>query len=205
VTTKLATFISMIFHPLLLTSFLFLILSYFAPYITTPVSGAIASFLLIVFVITFLIPLLSISLLKISKSITNFQLEDRKERVLPFSFISIFYMIISGMFVFKLGLSPVFNQIFITITIIVMTITIITLYWKISAHSAGVAGLMGFLLAFHIKSPLGNLLWPIFFTVLVVGMVMSARLYLNVHRPGEVQVGALLGFCFSFFSTIFFG
>ncbi len=202
---KSATFISIVFHPLLLTSLLFLILSYFAPYITTPVRGAITSFLLIVFVITFLIPLLSISLLRISKSITDFQLEDRRERILPFAFITVFYMIITGMFVFKLDISPVFNQIFVTITIIVLTITLITLYWKVSAHSAGVSGMMGFLLAFHIKSPLGNLMWPIFFTVLVVGLVMSARLYLNVHRPREVHVGALIGFCFSFFSTIFFG
>jgi membrane-associated phospholipid phosphatase len=49
----------------------------------------------------------------------------------------------------------------------------------------------------------GSLLWPTLIVLIVAGLVMSARLYLNAHTPREVLYGALAGFSIGFFGMIF--
>jgi len=101
-------------------------------------------------------------------------------------------------------MSPTVGLILGTITFIIILITVITLFVKISAHSAGVGGLFGFLLVFHLNTPQNGMIWILVLTVLLSGTVMSARLYLNVHKPKEVYLGVLLGFVISFLSIVFF-
>ena len=87
---------------------------------------------------------------------------------------------------------------------LVLISTIITVFWKISIHSMGMCGVLGFLLALNLKSPESLPVWSVLIWMLCTGMTMSSRLYLNVHKPVEIYWGAILGFLFCFFAIYVF-
>ncbi len=69
----------------------------------------------------------------------------------------------------------------------------ITLFYKVSIHSAAIWGIVGILLPLN-KVADGLLLIPTIILIVAAGLVMSSRLMLNAHTPREVLVGSLLGF-----------
>ena len=201
---KLANLISIVFHPIFIPTLIFATIFGFAPILARPLSNEALLYILVaIFITTFVIPLCSIGVLRFSDYISSLAMKNRKERVVPFLFVSIFYGITTYMFYAKMQLNQVLVLIMLSITIISFLTAIITFFWKISAHSAAIAGLMGFLIAIMIKYSIGSLLIPVVLSVLVVGVVMSSRLYLNSHKPSEILAGGLLGFAFSF-GTVFF-
>lgn len=201
---KLANLISIVFHPIFIPTLIFATIFGFAPILARPLSDEALIYILVaIFITTFVIPLCSIGVLKFSDYISSLTMKDRKERVIPFLFVSIFYGITTYMFYAKMQLNQVLVLIMLSITIISFVIAIITVFWKISAHSAAIAGMMGFLIAIMIKYSLSSLLIPVILSVLIVGIVMSSRLYLNFHKPSEILAGGILGFVFSF-GIVFF-
>lgn len=162
-----------------------------------------AAFLISIFVFTFLVPLVSIFAFGLA-SIKGYQMEERRQRVLPFSFVSIFYSIVSYFFILKLDLDPSLAVVFIAITLSIIISTVITWFWKISVHSVGVCGAAGLLLAFAYKYPEGRLLAPVVIAVLCCGLAMSARLSLNSHNASQVYGGCALGFIVCFLSVVWF-
>src|SRR5699024_10414806 len=124
--------------------------------------------------------------LRFSSYLPSMTMAQRKERVVPFSFISIFYGITTYMFYAKMQLNLVLIMIMLGITLISFLVALLTMFWKISAHSAALAGSAGFFLAVMVRFSLSDLLWPLVVSIIIAGAVMSARLYLNAHRPKEI-------------------
>jgi membrane-associated phospholipid phosphatase len=71
-------------------------------------------------------------------------------------------------------------------------VTIINFWWKISIHSAGMGALTVLVLVLSVKMQT-PLTWFMIVMILSTGLVMSSRLWLNSHSPGEVWSGFLLG------------
>jgi membrane-associated phospholipid phosphatase len=90
-----------------------------------------------------------------------------------------------------------------SITFSIAIVTLITVFWKISAHSVGICGVIGFMFGFYQKYADPLLFYPILAIILLAGILMSARLYLNAHTPAQVFAGGLLGLTISF-TTIYF-
>ena len=195
-------FISLVLHPLLMPTYTFTLVYFILPEVIRPLTIVILPFL---FVTTFIIPVLSISMLKFSGSITNLKLNNRAERPLPFAFVSIFYAITSYMFVFKIHVNNTVAAMLISSTILIVILTLISTKFKISIHSAGVGGVIGFLVCFGIYFPSSLIVYTIMITVIIAGLTMTSRLYLQAHRPYEILAGASLGFVFSFLGIFFFG
>jgi membrane-associated phospholipid phosphatase len=80
----------------------------------------------------------------------------------------------------------------------------ITLFWKVSVHSAAAGGVAGALAALLMKVPENELFYPMIATIVVAGAVMSSRLRLNVHSPGQVYTGVLIGFAVCFAALYWF-
>lgn len=159
----------------------------------------------LVFVTTFLIPALTVIMFKLTKVIKDLHMKDRKDRLMPFLFISIFYLIVSFMIEGQQWMTPLLNVSFLAITVVVLLTNGITFFWKISAHAAGVFGWLGFVLALQKVFPTTNsLLLPLLVCLALCGFVSWARLYLNAHTPREVLGGALLGFVVSYGSILLF-
>ena len=204
-TRRFAEVISIVFHPLLLSTLLLAILFFFSPNSLRPITADnFLPFLGVVFALTFIIPALSIGMLKLTSTISSLKLEDRKERIMPFTFISLYYGLTVYMFGFRLGLGQTMVILFGTVTAAVVLTTIITLFYKISVHSVGIWGVVGSMIAIQIRYPDSLLFWPIIITLLVAGLVNTSRLYLRVHSPSQVNYGSLLGFTVCFISVYLF-
>jgi membrane-associated phospholipid phosphatase len=169
-----------------------------------PYESGVRQIITVIFLVTFVIPAISISFLRVTKSISSLKLENRKERLIPFFFITIFYGVASWMFLSKLNFTGSINIILITITALILLLTLITLFWKISAHATGVGGVLGFLSAIYLQDPNKESLVSISAAVIMSGLVLSSRLYLNAHNPRQVYAGLFLGFIFSFASILLF-
>lgn len=182
----------------------FTVLFFYSPVsLSMPGAEMKAAFLTSVFVFTFLVPLVSVFTFGLA-SLKGYNLHERRHRIVPFTFVSIFYSIVSYFFILKLDLDPSLSVIFIAVTVSIIISTAITWFWKISLHSVGICGTAGFLLGFAYKYPESRLLFPLVIAVLCCGLVMSARLSLNSHRVEEVFGGCLLGFLVCFLSVMFF-
>lgn len=207
---NLAIAISVVMHPLLMPTLLFALLFYYAPIITKPISYEAAGYILIaIFITTFVLPMVSITALRLSSVLTAdkfsaLSMPERKDRILPFFFTSMFYAITTYMFFSKFRVNQVLVVILAAITVIILLISLITLFQKVSAHGASAGGLIGFLIGLGIKYPQGQLLWPLLLMLLLGGMVMSARLYLNEHKPIEILVGSTVGLIVSLGSILIF-
>lgn len=207
---KLSIAISILMHPLLMPTLLFALLFYYAPMITQPINAKAANYLLLaVFITTFLLPMISITALRFSdfmhkNKFTALTIPQRKDRILPFFFTSLFYVITTYMFFTKFKVSQVLVVILAATTLIIIFVSILTFFLKVSAHSASAGALIGFLLGLGFKYPQERMVWPLLFILLLGGMVMSARLYLDTHRPLDVLVGSIIGFSISLGSILLF-
>lgn len=154
-----------------------------------------------IFITTFLIPVLSIIMMKLTRNIVSIHMDNKDERVFPFSMISLFYMITTYLFYMKFQVDPALILALAVITICIIILTSMTFFWKVSAHMTGISGLMAIIVAIAIKNPSYDYLLISISTILITGSVGSARLYLNAHTPLEVLMGFFLGFitCFSSF------
>lgn len=199
---QVARFLSVVFHPLLMTTYLFLILMLQLPAALAPLHAS-WWFVILIFGLTFFLPSLNFLFFRSTGTITNFQMFERSERVLPFAFISILYGVVTFMFYWKFPVPGVLKFMMI-ITALVLVCAIVTIFYKLSIHSAGVWGVIGILLPLNKASETGSLLWPTVIAILVAGLVMSARLKQNAHVPREILVGAVTGFLVGFAGVIYF-
>jgi membrane-associated phospholipid phosphatase len=156
----------------------------------------------LIFVFTFILPALNVLMLLSFGNISNLTLTDRTERIVPFVFISILYILVTFLFYYKLPFSSNFNRLMLIITCMVIVSLLITFFYKISIHSLAICGAIGILLPLNKVVEQADLLWPTVVTILVAGVVMSARLLIGAHSPREVMYGSLVGFIIGFCGMI---
>ncbi len=198
--------VSAIFHPLLIPTWMFGVFIQFHPMVLSPYSTSAYPWLwAVVAITTFIIPVISLTFLRLTNNIPDFKLASRKDRVLPFVFITFFYGVTSYMFLYKMNMSMQIGVMMIVTTLLIALLTIITIAYKISIHSAGVWGAVGFIMGHTMINADHQLVYPLAVAVLIAGIVNSARLYLNAHSPRQVLTGSLLGFALCFSGTVLFG
>jgi membrane-associated phospholipid phosphatase len=200
----IALIISGIFHPLLVPTLIFLVLVLKFPQFLQGNGGNAVFIIALLFLCTFMIPLLSLGIMRLTKVISSLDIPDRQERLLPFSVVSLLYMMTTYFFQTRLVVAPFVVFSLAVITFILVLITVISFYFKISAHMAAISGILGAIAAFCFKFPINALLYPLIILVIISGAVASARLYLNAHTPEEVTGGFALGFSVSFFCFQYF-
>ena len=202
----LARIISIIFHPLLLATYLFGLLTFVFPVALDPLKEeGHLNFIFLIFCVTFVFPALNVGIFKTFGSIRTLAMKDRQERIIPFSFITILYIVVTYLFYTRtrIGVDDNLLKFLMVIDGLVLAGTMATYFYKVSMHSVGMCGLIGILLPLNKFSEDGALFYPTIVTIVLAGMVMSARLQLNVHTPREVMIGGVLGFTTSFLLTFF--
>jgi len=191
-----AKIISFVFHPLLLATYLVLVLGKFFPAMLMIAPNQLALVTLFVFAFTFLIPVINLLLFRYLGSISSIHLESRQERVLPFIFISVMYLLVVFLFYFRLPFNSNFNKLMTIVAVLVVFSTIITFFYKVSVHSLAMGGWLGILFPLIKFSP--SLLWPTATVIAIAGLVISSRLALDVHTPRETLVGVIAGLLTSY-------
>lgn len=183
-------FISYVLHPLLfsfLGSFLYLYLS--PKHILKEQEYII---LLIVFISTYIIPIILLALLKRVNMISDYHLRSIEERKFPI----LFFIMLS----FLIGRAMVSTQIadllafsfFGVAFALSFTYLLFNIKIKTSLHTLGIGGLIGFVmvLSYEFQMNYNSLLAGLF---IIAGLIGVSRLALNAHRPKEVYIGFLLG------------
>jgi len=198
--------LSIVFSPLLIVTQLFWILLFVYPEIFSLAYVNNEKWILLhagmLAFGTFLMPALSILALRILGFVSNYDLKQRKERMVPFYFITFWYCFSTYLFATKLQVGWHFLSILAITTMLIAILTLITCWYKISIHSASISGAAGFICAICLMSDQANTIWPLAITILAAGAIGSARLYLNIHTFKQVIHGSLLGFAICFFGLI---
>ncbi len=190
-------FISYVLHPLLfsfLGSFLYLYLS--PKHILKEQEYII---LVIVFISTYVIPILLLALLKRVNMISDYHLRNIEERKFPI----LFFIMLS----FLIGRAMVSTQIadllafsFFGIAFALsFTYLLFNIKIKTSLHTLGIGGLIGFVMVMSYEYRL-NFNWLLAGLFIIAGLIGVSRLALNAHRPKEVYIGFLLGLISQFIS-----
>ena len=196
-----ARVISFLFHPLLLATYLFALFGLVFPIAFDPIKeDGTNRFIFLLFCVTFILPVLMLSLLKTLGYLQTFAMPDRQQRIVPFLLITVFYTAVTYVFYDRaeVSMNDNFLKFLIIINALVAVSTLATLFYKVSVHSLGIWGLIGILLPLNKISDAGTLFIPTLVSIVLAGVIMSSRLQLNVHKLSEVLSGAMIGFCTSF-------
>ncbi len=187
-----AKIISYVFHPLIMPviglSIIFNTDSYINYAVPQELKQAV---IILVGASTFLIPLLISLLLLNRKLINSLEMETQKERIIPYSITIIFYVF--ALYMLKQApIPPIIFNFIIGATLSIIIAFVINIKWKISAHMIGIGGLVGALLCVSIL--LEIYITPFFIlSLLVAGLVGSARLILKAHTQSQVYAGFAIG------------
>ena len=151
-------------------------------------------FTLVVFAANFLIPLVLVLLLKKMKLIDDIGLNGRKERLIPY-IITIICLAGTGLFLY-LKMAPLWVAMFYAGGALAGLINlIINFRWKISAHAAGIAGVVAMLIqVIKEGSSSDGMVWWIVGAIIIAGLLGSARIWLGRHTLMQVLAGSAVGF-----------
>jgi membrane-associated phospholipid phosphatase len=201
--------ISALFHPLLLPTYIFLLIGYFSPLAIAPLNTVEGRRFLIglMFLSTFFLPFLLLALYIMIQNtrwtMKSFFLENSKERVFPFLIIAGFYSVL----IYFIRLTPQFNEVILIVmscvTVAILIVAMISNFWKISAHAVGVSGMVAILASINNRIPDSTLFYPLTILIILAGCLLSARLYLNAHNPAQILGGTVVGLLVGGFSYIF--
>jgi hypothetical protein len=170
--------------------------------------------ILLIFLSTFLLPAISVSMMKALGMVDSFELKDKQERIGPYIITGIFYLWIFVNFKNNSQIPIAFTTFVLGSTIALFIAFFLNIFTKISAHAVGMGGLIGmvtilmilydyhsfsFEIAYvgNIEMGLSTLLMMV---IMLAGMVGSARLLLKAHVPSQVYAGYVVGFSSQFFA-----
>ena len=215
----LAQVVSFIFHPLLIVTYMLVLLLLVNPYLFGVSSiGDSASKLLIlqIFLSTFFIPGVAVSMLRFTGMISSFEMKDKQERIGPYIITGVFYLWMFRNFLTNPSIPTAFTSFLLGATIGLFFAFFINIFSKISAHAVGVGGLLGMVVitmllfsydTFTILSARGTLevsmSTVLLITIVIAGLVGTARMALEAHEPMDLYVGYLVGFASQFMALRF--
>ena len=193
---------TIIFHPLLMPLIGYFILFNSGTYLNLAPAELQRFLYIFVFAGTFLLPVLTIPLFYFFGKISSLDLENRKERHLPILVTAIFYYF-TFYLIKSLPLAHILITFLLSSFVSVMLTLIITLRWKISAHMIGLGGISSLILIISLFFKT-NLEFYFIISIIIAGIVGSARLFLNKHNLLQVSVGYLVGFISVLAILVFF-
>lgn len=188
---QLAKLISFVFHPIIVpiaSALLYFIL------IPNHMPKAIAYRILgLVFVTTYILPIILLFFLKKINLIENFYLDSIDERKFPVTFFTILSFLI-GNLLLNFDIINVLAISFFGCSLALAIVYILFFFnIKTSLHTLAIAGLIGFIsvISYEYKN---NLLLILIVLFILFGMVSAARLKLKAHTFPEVITGFFVGF-----------
>ncbi len=207
----LARGVSLIFHPLLIPTYMLILLLLINPYlfgINSITERVGQETLLLVFLYTFFLPAVCILVMHFSGMIGSLEMPDKSDRIGPYILTGLLYLWVFYNFYSSGQVPTVFTAFMLGIVIALFLAFFVNIFSKISAHAVGVGGLVAMvfitLLRFSYPSfslDLGSLgvysvsVGLVFLAaILIAGLVGTARLLLKAHDPIDLYGGYLVGF-----------
>jgi membrane-associated phospholipid phosphatase len=206
-----AKIISALFHPLLVLSYMLTLFMLINPYafgihhLHEPYG---LELLLRVFLSSFFIPFVAILMLRFTGLVQSLEMPERQDRIVPYIVTGIFYLWLFRNLLDNTMVPSLFTSFALGTTIALFLAFFINLFSKISIHAVGMGGLIGMIILLMVyfpdystvNIPLGQQVLQIsttlllLATLLLAGLVGTARLSLKAHVPMDLYGGYFIGF-----------
>jgi len=182
--------ISYLFHPVLFSTIGALLFFTLQPtYLPKEFEYKI---LIVIFLSTYVIPILFLFILKKRNSIESYHLKTTEERKFPILFfLTITFLL--GMRLLELNAIDLLAYSFIAGSLsLLITYILLFIKFKTSLHTLSIGSLIGFVIIISIHYKI-KLLLLITIGVLLFGIIGTARLKLKAHTVNEVLLGFVIG------------
>jgi len=188
---KLAKFVSIIFHPVLVPALGFLLLFTSGFYDSMFTTDAKRFILLVIFFSTATLPMLAVAILALNSKF-DILMPNNRDRIIPLLFTSVFYYI-GFILLSKIHFIPMFKLYMIASVLLIVALLLISFKWNISIHMAAIGAVTATFFALSFRGGV-NPVNAIVIVVIVSGLVGTARLVLNKNNLLQVAAGYILGF-----------
>lgn len=150
------------------------------------------------FLFTAFTPLLIYGFLIKLKIINSIQMEEKAERKIPLVILSVFCLLLYYVFrSINADLPKYIYGLCLSGAIILSIFTFVNRYIKVSLHATGAGILTGFVSAYIAEQSYFQL-WVLIVVILVSGIVLTSRLYLEKHSPKELTIGFIFSLIVTF-------
>lgn len=148
----------------------------------------------VVAVLTCVVPAILFIVMKHFGIISDVQLNRQRERFLPYTIITVCY-VVGALYLFNIN-APTWMWMFLfgaaTSALVSM---VVNFFWKISAHMAGIGGLIGLLCKINNYGDGVFDLMPIICVMIITaGILGTSRIAMERHTLWQVIAGVLNGF-----------
>lgn len=198
----IAGVISLIFTPLLAPTYGVLLSLNYTFIVGLSQGSTRAIIILTTFAITCMLPACIIALLHRLGKISDPGVNEQKERFIPYIAAIICY-VVCAIYLRNINAPTWIPMFIIGGGIAAIASALINLKWKISAHGAGMGGIIALTFTIWCNGynfidfmPLASI------AIIAAGLVGSSRIILNRHTLGHVLAGILNGFFWVFIMTI---
>lgn len=187
---KLAKFISIIFHPILVPALGFLLLLTSGFYDSMLTTDAKRFILIVIFFSTATLPMLAVAILALNSKF-DILMPNNRDRIIPLFFASVFYYI-GFVLLSKIHFIPMFKLYMIASVLLIVALLLISFKWNISIHMAAIGAVTATFFALSFRGGV-NPVNAIVIVIIVSGLVGTARLVLNKNNLLQVAAGYILG------------
>lgn len=203
----LARGISFVFHPLLMATYLLLIMLVVNPYefgFNALEQGYFL--LLIVFIFSFILPGFAIFLMKQLGFVQSLQLKEKKERIAPLVTTAVFYLWLMANTLSTTMFPRLYSTFLLGAIITLFVCLFFNSFFKVSLHAAGIAGILAMVVLLIVENSIStvdihffgfNFFLSghkfIYLFIFLAGLTGSVRLFLDAHKPFEVYRGYMIG------------
>jgi hypothetical protein len=193
---------SLFFHPLLLPTWLVFFLLHTEEQAVEYSWQIRWLLILLTTIFTGALPMLSLSIMFFTKSISDIGLNNQQERPLTLLVISLYYLVFAYLLTHKVGIQNVVSSLALCFALLSCSATLLSPFGKISLHMLGMGGISGSLYALQRIFPTQPFIPLILVLLVLAGFVASERLY-HGHGYGSVLLGYLLGFVLCTFGLLY--
>ncbi len=190
----IALLLSYIFHPIFIPFYATFFLVWCNPYMFGQIPSYDSVFVLrTVLLYSIFFPLFTVFLMKRLDFISDYEVQDKRERVLVYMITSS-YFLWTFFVMWREGFREEITDVMLGATIaLTLGFVITTISEKVSAHTIGMGGLFAVVL-FATNIARKDITSVIFATIILAGLIGTCRLLLNAHTPREVYNGYMIGF-----------
>ena len=188
-----ANFLSTVLTPLLMPTYGVFLVLWVSVLCLLPY-GTRVVVLLICMGITCIMPLIFLSVLRHFKLVKDLHVNQREQRFIPYLFTTLCYAV-AAYYLYYCHSPQWFVMFMVGSALTVLLMALISLKWKISAHMAGIGGIVALVYQLHVQGLNAfDLMWLLCLTIIVAGALGSARLALRRHDLWQVLAGVVVGF-----------
>lgn len=197
---KISTGISWGLHPFLLPIYMMAMLLTMTTFAHYP-SNVKFYLLWVVVLYAVIIPVLALGVLRSLGRISDYRVDDRRERMLPLLVGALCY-ILCAITIAKIPSAMFLRKFMVAAACCEILCLVVSLRWKISLHLTGMGAVVALLVVMNVVG-VGNMMVPLMAAVLCAGALASARLYLGCHNGWQVLAGFCGGFAVSVLAVLF--